>query len=76
MAGVFVAPDDTVGDEAGPDACDGVWACCCGGMVFGCFCGELVAEEEDGLFWGEFMDDDDDGLADGDGLVTDTGALE
>ena len=44
-------------------------------MVLGCFCGELVAED-DALFWGEFKDDDEEGLADGDGLVTDAGALE
>jgi len=45
IAGVFVAvPDDTAGDDAGPGTFDG--ACCCGGMVFSCFCGELVAEED------------------------------
>lgn len=44
-------------------------------MVFGCFCGELVVEE-DALFCGELMDDDKEGLVDGDGLVTDAGALE
>jgi len=73
-AGVlFVAPDETAGDEAGAVEDDEAPGVCCG-IVLCCFWGELPADW--GGFFGETMAPMGVRAGLPDGLVTEGGALE
>lgn len=71
-AGVFVVPDDTVGEET--DADEEEEPCDCCGIDLCCFCGELPADR--GAFWGELMGGGGCNWELDEGLVTEDGALE